>query len=256
MEKNNPVQSLDRALTLVETLGGTGTGLSIAALSAKTALHKSTIHRLLAALKARGYVVQDEQGFYRLSFKVCLLARQVIDSVSIVKIAKPYLKQLCETSQETVHLVVRQGDSTVYMHREECLHTALRVVSTVGAYRPLHTSGTGKSILATLDDREVQEYWQRAEKKKITPHTITTLKDLMSDIKATRERDFAVDNEENTPGVRCIAIAIPDYQGQYDSAISIAGPKDRMTDAKMSELKPHMDQAREEIMAKTNGYSG
>ncbi|MDR1535263.1 MAG: helix-turn-helix domain-containing protein, partial [Planctomycetota bacterium] len=103
------VQSLDRAIDIIEALGNSRGGLSIATLCSITGLHKSTVHRLLAALKERGYVVQNDGGAYRLTFRICLLSRQLIDGVNLVGVAKPCLKKLCDISQETVHLVLREG---------------------------------------------------------------------------------------------------------------------------------------------------
>ncbi len=252
-ESKSPVQSLDRAFDIIEALGNSGSGLSIASLCSVTGLHKSTIHRLLAAMKDRGYVIQDSLGTYKLSFKISLLSRQLIDGVSLVSVAKPHLKKLCDISQETVHLVLREDNCTVYLHREECLSSAVRVVSNVGLYRALHTSAVGKSIMATMTDGEIMEYWRNADKSKVTPYTLDDFDTLRQDVAETRLRGFAIDNEENTLGVRCMAVALENYLGNSDSAISISGPKDRMSDKRMQELKPVILNTRNEIM-KGMGY--
>lgn len=248
-ENKSTVQSLDRAFDIIEALGNSGSGLSISSLCSITGLHKSTVHRLLAAIKERGYVMQDSSGVYRLTFKVCLLSRQLIDGVSLVGVAKPFLKKLCEIAQETVHIVLREGDSTVYLHREEFIGSAVRVVSNVGLYRALHTTAVGKSIMATMTEGEILEYWRHADKTLVTQHTIAELDTLRRDIAETRLRGFAIDNEENTLGVRCMAVALPDYMGQSTSAISISGPRERMSDKRMQELKGAILGARDEIVA-------
>lgn len=249
MENKSSVQSIDRVFDIIEALGSSGSGLSIASLSSVTGLHKSTIHRLLAAVKKRGYVMQDSAGIYRLSFKICLLSRQVIDGVSLVRVAKPFLKVLCDIAQETVHLVLRQDNCTVYLHREECLSSVIRVISNVGLYRALHTTAVGKSIMATMTDGEIVEYWRRADKTKVTPNTIDDFDALRRDIAETRIRGFAIDNEENTLGIRCIAVALEDYLGNATSAISVSGAKERMSDKRIQELKPSLLHTRNEIVA-------
>jgi DNA-binding IclR family transcriptional regulator len=172
----------------------------------------------------------------------------LIDGVNLVGVAKPCLKKLCDISQETVHLVLREGNYTVYLHREECFNSPIRVISNVGLYRALHTTAVGKSIMATMSDDEIADYWRRIDKTKVTPNTIDELSVLLRDIAEARLRGFAIDNEENTLGVRCIAVALVDYTGSHNAAISISGYKDRMDDKRMQELKPAIFSARDTIM--------
>lgn len=249
VENKTTVQSLDRAFDIIEALGNSKGRLSITNLCSITGLHKSTIHRLLATLKERGYISQDDTGSYRLTFKICLLSRQVIDGVSLVSVAKQYLKSLCDIAQETVHLAIREGNRTVYLHREECSTSPVRIISNVGLYRALHTTAVGKSIMAAMSDDDIAEYWRDADKTKVTPNTIDSLPDLLKDIAETRMRGFAIDNEENTLGVRCIAVALADYMGNHNAGVSVSGYKDRMNEERMRELRPDIIAVRDMIMA-------
>lgn len=253
-DRKNSVQSLDRAFDIIEALGLSRGGMSISKLCQATGLHKSTVHRLLSAMKSRGYVLQEENAAYRLTFKVCELANRVIDGVSLVNVAKPHVKRMSDLSRETTHLVCREGNNTVYLIREECLETVVRVVSNFGMHRPMHVSAVGKSIMAAMSDDEIARYWREVEAKPITPHTICDLDALLADIAQTRLRGYAVDNEENTLGVRCMAVALGDYLGRSLAAISITGPKERMSDARMDELTPIIYRTRDAIMAGM-GYS-
>lgn len=247
-EGQNSVQSISRALALLELLSNSGRGASLAALCSASGLQKSTVHRLLASLKENGYVMQEGSGIYRLTFKVCQLSRRVIDGVSIVMVADPFLKALCEVSQETIHLAQREGPFTVYVHREENHGNTLRVSSTVGNRRPLHVSAAGKCILARLPDAEITDYWAHADKTRITETTIDSLDALMEQIALIRRRSYAIDEGENTVGVRCMSVAVVDHTGQFGTAISIAGARDRMTDDKMASLLPHLLKTRQDIM--------
>lgn len=250
MENKNLVQSLNRAFSIIEALGNSGSGLSLASLCAATGLNKSTIHHLLATMKERGYVMQDAAGFYRLTFKICLLSRQLIDGVNMVGMAKPHLQKLCARAQEMVHLVVREGNCVVYLYREEFWDSpAGRIVSNVGLYRAMHTTAAGKSIMATMTDGEIREYWRQADKTKITSATIEELDALLRDVDDARRRGFAIDNEENTPGIRCMAVALKDFTGRAAAAISISGAKSRMTNKRMRELTPQILRTRDEIVA-------
>ena len=249
------VQSLSRAFNLLDILADASGGMSITALCGATGLHKSTVHRLLAALKTHGYITQEANGIYRLTYKVCLLSRKVLNSVGIVSVAKRHLKALSIQTEETVHLAVREGNSMVFVHREDCsLKNMLGVVSSVGKYLPMHTTGVGKSLLASYPDAEVAEYWKEAEKKKINEYTIDDLDVLMADLRAARERQYAVDNEENCLGVRAMAVPLRMHGSSAVAAISIAGAKERMTDEKMAEFRDLLLRTGDDILSNM-GYA-
>ena len=254
MENDSSVQSLSRAFALVELLGNSGTGMSIAALHEATGLHKTTIHRLLNTLRAHDFVTQDATAAYRLTFKFCFISRQIINGVSLVNVARRHLKTLSDTVKETVHLMMREGAHAVYLHREDCAKTALNIPLSIGKYLPLHVTSAGKCMLAALDEAAVRAYWETADKKKITENTIDDPDALLEELAATRQRGYGVDNEENSAGIRCLGIALPPLGGFDCSAISIAGLKERMTDARMDELKPFLFRTRDDIMANM-GYS-
>lgn len=254
MENIGSVQSISRVFGIVELLGNSGTGMTISSLCEETGLHKSTVHRLLNALKSLGYVIQDGSGSYRLGFKLCHLSRQIINGVSLVNVARRHLKNLSETTRETVHLMMREHSHAVYLHREDNAKTALNVALSIGKFLPLHVSSAGKSILACFDEEVVRTYWETADKKKITDNTIDTLDALLEELDATRTRGYSIDNEENALGIRCLGISMPPFAGSDFSAISIAGLKERMTDARMEEIKSSLFRTRDDIMANM-GYS-
>lgn len=249
METNSSVQSLSRAFAIIELLGDSGTGMTISALCEGSGLHKSTVHRLLAALRSHGYVTQEPGGAYRLTFKFCQLSRQIIIGVGLVNVARRHLKALSETARETVHMMMRENECAVYLHREDHAKTALNVALSIGRYLPLHVSAAGKSILSSLDEREVREYWERADKRKITANSIDSLDVLLAELAETRARGYGVDNEENALGVRCLGVFIPRHGGYDIAAISIAGLKERMTDARIRELRDPLFRTRDDIMA-------
>ena len=132
MEEHGPVQSIDRAFEILERLCGSRDGLSIHALSEATGLHKSTVHRLLAALAARGYVRKDEEsGRYRMTTRICELSEQVVESLDVLKAAHGPMEALSQTTGETVHLVVREGDEIVYVHKVEPDVSTMRMFSPI-----------------------------------------------------------------------------------------------------------------------------
>lgn len=189
MAEQSTVQSLDRAFDLLETLCRSRNGMSIGSLSAETGLHKSTVHRLLTSMCARGYVQRD-------------------------------------------------AETSVYR---------------AGMRLPLYCTGVGKAILATWDTAEVRDVWQHSDVHAWTEHTIVDEDAFFREIDKVRQLGYALDNEENELGVRCIAAAIPDYRGRASYAISLSAPVSRMTDQRVAELRAPLMAARDEIARSLGG---
>ena len=145
-QTGSTVQSLDRVFDIVETLSNHGNELSISQLCAFTGLNKSTVHRMLASLRARGYVVQTSSGAYRLTFKFCSLSQKIINNVSILPLVLPHLRKLSMSVQEIVHFVIQDNTNTVYLDRLEPPNSNYRSTVNIGMLRPLHTSAGGKII--------------------------------------------------------------------------------------------------------------
>ena len=152
MEKSSRsggVQSLDRAFDLLELLCKSPNGMAIHQLSEITGLHKSTVHRLLAAMASRGYVRRDpESAVYRAGMRLCELSEYIQENLDVVARAGSPWSVWSRTTGETVHLVAREGREIVYVYKVESIHGAIRMVSRIGMRRPvLHR--VGKAILAT-----------------------------------------------------------------------------------------------------------
>ncbi len=255
MESQSPVQSLDRAFQLIERLSLKPDGMLLTELSAACGLHKSTVHRLLAALISLGYARKEEgSNRYRLTLKLAELSGRVVDSIDLLEIAKPHLEQLRNRTQEAVHLVVREGIEIVYIHKAESNHSAIRMFSRIGMRRPMYCTAVGKSILAAMTDEEILHIWQQSDIRPYTEHTIVELQPLFSALGEVRRLGWALDNEENELGVRCIGAAIFDYTGCGRAALSISAPVARMPDARIAELSADILATRAAISAEL-GYT-
>ena len=137
-QTGSTVQSLDRVFDIVETLSNHGNELSISQLCAFTGLNKSTVHRMLASLRARGYVVQTSSGAYRLTFKFCSLSQKIINNVSILPLVLPHLRKLSMSVQEIVHFVIQDNTNTVYLDRLPRARRPGAAIGTMLTKRPLH----------------------------------------------------------------------------------------------------------------------
>ena len=246
MEKGG-VQSLDRAFTLLELLCKSPGGLAIHQLSELTGLHKSTVHRLLAAMAERGYVRRMGDGVYRAGMRICELSDYVQQNLDVVELAREPMEGLSRRTGETVHLVERDGDEVVYIYKVDSIHGAIRMVSRIGMRRPMYCTGMGKAILAFQSDEQVLDYWKGTEHESYTDHTIVRQEAFLREIHEIRRRGYALDNEENELGVRCVAAAIPDWQGDVSYALSISAPISRMTDERIRALVPELLAVRNEI---------
>lgn len=253
-EKQLGVQSIRRVFLLIDLLSDHPSGISLQELSQTANMHKSTVHRLLQALIYEGYVV-GRDGKYSLTLKMLEIGSRMTEGLDIQVLARPILERLRDTVQETVHLVVQDGCDIVYIQKLECRTCNYRMASHVGMRRPAYCTGAGKSILSTLTYAELQQVWERTDVVQYTGATIIELQALYAELQASRMRGYALDNEENEPGMRCIAAPVYDVFEQSRYAISISAPLMHMSDERISELAPIICKAANEISALL-GYTG
>lgn len=248
MAEKGGVQSVERIFQLIEHLAAHPTGVSLQTLAGETGLAKSTVHRLLASLVGLGYVVQDEEnGHYRLTLKMFELSSGIVDSMDIMGVAKAHLERLSQRTGEAVHLVIRDGRDIVYIYKTES--GPMRMASRVGLRSPLYCTGVGKAILATLPGDELEDIWTHSNVQKLTDKTITDLEELRSQLVEVRANGYAIDDEENELGVRCVAVAIPGPDGRAESAFSISGLAPYMTPERIRRIATLALDARTDILA-------
>ena len=224
-----PVQSIDRMLDIIETLSVCPRGAALTDLAAAVGLHISTVHRMLSALIARGYARKDpETGRYGLTLRLFEIGSRVVGSIDWPAASRPQLERLAMATDETVHLVVRDGDCVVYLYKQSPVENVLYTSSFVGLRNPMYCTGVGKSILAFLPPEEVRSIWERTEPEKFTPRTLTDLDSLYADLEQVRARGWALDEEEHEVGVVCVAAPVFRCDGAPVGAVSVSAPSARM----------------------------
>lgn len=229
MEEKNPIQSAGRIFKILELLADKGE-MGLLELSEELHLNKSTVHRMLSSLIYMGYAKQnDSTQKYALSFKIVNMAGKLLERTNILPIAKPYLKSLSDLSGETVHLVQKEGNNILYIDKVEATAGSIRMVSHIGMIHPMYCSGVGKAILSTMSEEAVAKIWKESVIEKKTEHTITDFQAFKKVLEEIRKKGYALDDEENELGVRCIAACIYDYHRDVKYAFSISGPVSRMT---------------------------
>lgn len=246
-EIKNPIQSAERIFQVMEMLAHQGE-MGLMEISAALGLHKSTVHRLLMSLIFMGYAKQDETTQkYMLSYKVVHMAGKILDRMDILQIAKPYLKRLSDISGEAVHLVQREGNNILYIYKIEAKIGAIRMVSHVGMIHPMYCSGVGKAIMAALPAEEIKQIWKDSSIEKRTERTITDFEEMRIVLEKIKKCGYALDDEENEEGVRCIAACLRDYHNEVKYAFSISGPSGRMTRERINELSADVKRVQEEL---------
>lgn len=241
----SPVRTLQKAFRLLEVLGEAQPARP-SELVKQLNLSRSNIHRLLATLEEMGYVEKVPGAKYRLSFKIFILGNTVIDRNRLSEIARPYLAHLAKISSENVNLGIMHEQKVLYIDKIESPHY-LKLDQPIGKTDSLHCTALGKALLSGLTDDELEVFWGN---NKLVPYTKKTFTDpemLTREIREVRKQGYAVDLEELSEGIHCIAAPLFDHTNKVTAAISISAPSVRLTVQKIEEIKSPLLEAAEEI---------
>jgi len=242
-------QVLDRVVRILECFGPERTDLRLVEIVAATGLHKSTLYRLLEAMRAHRLIGFDaESGCYHPGLKLFEIGSLAAGRFALERHAHPTLEHLATVSGETAHLCVLDGSDVVYVAKVECTRT-LRIPSAVGQRNPAYCTGVGKAILAFLTPEQIESYIASTPLKPFTRKTLISSKELKANLGQVTVQGYAVDDQEREEGVRCVAAPVRDHAGEVIAAISIAGPSIRVTKERIAGLASHVVRAADEISA-------
>jgi len=223
------VQSLERALTILNKLSEYPDGIQITRLAEQIGLTKGTLHRLLSTLSNMNYVVKDEEtDKYKLGLQVLFLSRNLLNQSNIVTIAKPFLEKLVQEVNETVHLCIEDRGEVIYIDKIESNQT-IRMYSRIGSRAPMYRTAVGKILLSDMSPDKFEDIVSNITFIPKTPTTITSKEELIKEIETVRVQGYALDNAENEEVLRCIASPIYDHKGKIIASFSISGPNNRVT---------------------------
>ncbi len=236
-KRTGKVQSVERALDILEFLSRSGEELGVSEIGEATGLAAGTVHRLLGTLTAQGYVRRDERTRrYDLGLKSLMMAIAARERIG--PLALPFLEELMQVSQETANLAILEGNSAVYIEQASPPTRMLRIFTEPGNRIPLHSCGTGKVLLAYQSPRLVDFVIARTDLPRQTVSTITDPSQLRTELEKIRKDGYAVDFEEQEEGVRCLATPVFGPNGEVFAAMSISGPASRLNKGRMDELVP------------------
>lgn len=223
--KENSVQTLDRTFDIIELLATAPKGMGVTEIGQKLGLHKSTVFRLINALVQRGYLEKDQNtGLYKIGLKFVEISSLHLQQIELKTEAAPFMRHLTEVTGQVTHLAILDETEVVYIEKIEVIQS-LRMYSQIGKRLPVYCSALGKAILAGQNSDYQERIAKKMDYTRHTENTITNPGEFMNELEKTRQRGWAIDNEEHEPGIRCIAAPIKDFTGKVIAAISITGSK-------------------------------
>jgi len=247
------VQSLTRGLSILECLSKVEGGLTLTDIGLRVQLPPSTVHRLLATLEKMGYVYQDgEAARWHVGLQAFAVGSTFLASRDFVAQSHAYMRRLMEQSGETANLAILDGTDAVFVDQVQC-REMMRTIVKLGSRAPLHASGVGKAMFASLPDEQIDAILKVKGLPRITGNTITSPETMWSSVRVIRQRGWSFDDEEHAIGTRCVAAPIYDEHAETLGAISLAGPSSRLPDERIKQLGPLVARTAEELTHRLGG---
>jgi len=214
------VQSVDRTFDILEFLATEQNGATLAQITEKLDLPKSTIHRLLGVLIQREFVRKNaDNNRYRLGPGFITLCSHYLNNLELKTESSPFMEELSVNTGNVVFLAIRQENRMVYIDNKEQINS-LRKYAIIGQSKPLYCTSLGKSLLMGLSDDEIRILLKNETYEKRGPNTISNIESLLQDIRECKRRGWSLDNQEAEPAINCVAAPVYDYRGQVIAAIS------------------------------------
>lgn len=218
------VQSVEHAIDVLQALMRAPDGLGVSAIAERVGLSKATVHHLLGTLASRRFVVRDPAGAqYRLSWGLYELGTAVVQRVELTRVARQYLDRLAAQTGESALLGLLDGDSVLYLDRGEA-PSGYRVVANAGRRCTLHSTASGKVLLALSQDPQLLKRVVARPLPRLTRNTITDPNQLRRELARVRSQGYATCWQEDEVGFCSLAVPVRDYRGVAIASLAIAGP--------------------------------
>jgi IclR family transcriptional regulator, KDG regulon repressor len=228
------VKSADRTLAILDLLTVHREGLTLVDIQRTLGFPKSSTYSLLMTMVGRGFLEQDaDSRRFRVGIRLWQAGQSYVAAEDLEAAALPYMEQLRDELNEVVQLATLDGTDNVYLGKVDP-DQQLRLASRVGARLPAYATGIGKALLTQLDDAEIERRFAAIDFTRYTAHTIGSCEQLLATVDEFRRRGYATDTSEYTPGVCCVAAAIPRARAGQTAAISVSVPEVRWTDDLMA----------------------
>jgi len=246
------LQSLDRALGVLDTLSRQHAA-SLTDIAVRLGIPTATTHRILTTLQKRRFAEFDEASqTWMVGIEAYRIGTSFLKRTNLLDISRPVMRELMRTTGETANLAIPDGTEVVFIGQVET-QNPIRAFFNHGTRTSMHASGTGKAILAAMDDEKVRLLIQATGLEEFTDHTLATPADLLEDLAITRARGWSFDREERFDGMSCIGAAIYDSLGEPMAGVSISGPTSRFGDRQIDGLGDQVSRAATKISASIGG---
>jgi IclR family acetate operon transcriptional repressor len=251
--RDGGVQSVDRALLIIETLAEDDEGYRLTDLAVRTGLSPSTVHRLLTTLEKRRFVQFDRQeSMWHIGAQSFAVGSTFVRRRNFVAQALPYLRKLRDQTRETANLAVVDDGAVVVLTRVES-REIMWSVTKVGGRVPMVASGLGKALLSTYSEQDVFAIIQREGMPRLTSRSIVRAGELCKSLHDIRQQGFSVDDEEALIGLRCVSAVVYDDCSEPLAAISVSGKASRVSNDRLPVLGKLVQEVAAELTRALSG---
>jgi IclR family KDG regulon transcriptional repressor len=250
-EDNEGLQSLTRAIQILELLAAAPTGAGLSVLAQSSGMSKASVLRILRTLQANDYVTKTDDAIYRIGWKLFILAQGRSEAQDLRETVRPFFEKLSDVSSETSHLALLSRDEVVYIDKIEG-RQRVRVTTEIGRRVPLYAVASGKAILAYQDEAFVKKIMKNA--RAFTDNTIVSLPKILEDIEGTRRRGYSIAKGEMTNDVGSIGAPLIRADGKVEAAVSIVFPLAGNSDERIATLGGLVSETAKEISAELGWF--
>ncbi|ACP23403.1 transcriptional regulator, IclR family (plasmid) [Sinorhizobium fredii NGR234] len=234
-QSQSVIQSLDRALDVLEALA-LPEGMTLSELAAHLGQSPATMHRVLSTLERRELVeISPDRQVWHIGPEAYRLGSAFLRRTNIIERSRPIMRDLMLETGETSNLGIEKDGNVLFVSQVET-HESIRAFFPPGTLSPLHASGIGKALLSTYDDNRLVSLFKKTTLERFTENTVRSLAQLEDELRVTRDRGYALDDEERTKGMRCVAAPILNVHGEAVAGISVSGPTHRMPDRQVHQI--------------------
>lgn len=246
MAENGSSTAVDRALAILEAIANRE-GMTNSQISRKLEIPKSSASYILRTLERRGYLRRERSsGKYRIGLHVLSLGRGVLRGLDVREAALPILRQLVERSHLTAHLAILDQGEMVYIDKVEA-PGFIKMDTWVGRRMAVHSTGVGKALVAFLPEGDLDKLIKQHALKRQTAKTITVRSKFLRELERVRAQGYAVDDEENSVGARCVAAPLFDGQGKVQASIGVTGTTGQVHKADLPKIAELVKEAARKI---------
>jgi IclR family transcriptional regulator, acetate operon repressor len=251
--RDGGVQSVDRALSIIEALAEDDEGYRLTDLAIRTGLSSSTVHRLLTTLEKRRFVQFDrDESTWHIGAQSFAVGSTFVRRRNFVAQALPYLRKLRDQTRETANLAVVDDGAMVVLTRVES-REIMRSVTKIGGRVPMVASGLGKALLATYSEQDVFAIIQRDGMPRLTSKSIVRAGELCKSLHDIRRQGYSIDDEEALIGMRCVSAVVYDDRSEPLAAISVSGKASRVPTDRLPILGKLVQEVAAEMTAVLGG---